>query len=366
MSENKSSNGNKRAKRDSQPGAAQGGVRITAQGEVGESRSDLVASAQPASETAIVPSPAGPVVQPPTAQASVVAIQSMNGRDVIEDEFGGVGEGLEGIGAADMVMPAIAVMQGQSPEVKESGGKIKDGDFLIKSTGQVIDGKTGFLFIACGFKHAFNHWNNRVDEQKMPAGNGKGFIKEHLLNSDLVMKLTMGQKVFGPVLVDETPGQATSLVETKTIFGLIIDLETGAYQFATLPCSSSKIAAYNNVATTIRNTRVKGRPLNAYNFVWRVTTAQKKKKGTNNYYADLQFAPAFEPFLAPESHSLLTSNSDPNLFAVARQLAQDVAAQRVKAETHVDDTVPEANDTGDADRGKYTGQQRVDDQDIPF
>jgi hypothetical protein len=356
MSEIKS---NKRAKRDSQPSAAQVSGEIEA------------AAVTPASSQVAAPPTNTEVAleaAPPAAQASIVPVTQLDGRlpAVVEDEFGGVGEGLDGIGAADMVMPAIAVMQGQSPEVKESNGKIKDGDFLIKSTGQVFDGKAGFLFVACGFKRAFNHWNNRVDETKMPAGNGKGFIKEYADNSDLVMKLTGGQKVFGAVPVDETPGQATSLVETKTIFGLIVDPETGAYQFATLPCSSSKIAGYNNMATTIRNTRVRGRQLNAYNFIWRVTTVQKKKKGTNNYYADLQFNPAFDAFLAPQSKSLLTQNSDANLFAVARQLAQDVAAQRVKAETHVDDAVIDADD-GDAGGGRYTGTNGgTSAEDAPF
>lgn len=346
MSDNKTST-KTRSKRDTGPGAQAPAVTTTAV----EGTQAVVVDLVPAASTEIT-------VQPPTAQASMVPVASMTGQPV-EDEFGGVGEGLDGIGAADMVMPAIAVMQGQSPEVKESGGKIKDGDFLIKSTGQVIDGKAGFLFVACGFKRAYNHWNNRVDEQKMPAGNGKGFMKEYADTSELVMKLTGGQRVFGAVLVDETPGQATSLVETKTIFGLIIDPTTGAYQFATLPCSSSKIAAYNNMVTTISSTRVRGRKLNAYNFIWRVTTAQKKKKGTNNYYADLQFAPAFEPFLAPESKSLLTKNSEPTIFEVARGLAQDVAAQRVKAETHVDDSVESSNDDGDG-TPKYAGQQGGD------
>lgn len=357
MSE-KTSSKSPRAKRDSSPGAQ----------EVTPASSEVSAppAAQPAPQEETVPSPAGLVHQPPTAQASIVPV-----KQPVEDEFGGEGEGFEGFHPTDNVMPAVAVMQGQSPEVKQSNGKIKDGDFLIKTTGQHFDGKKGFLFVVCGVKRAFNLWNNRNDESNgQTPGNGKGFIREYADGDSFVEKLTGGQKIFGPIAVNTTPGQATSLVETKTLFGLLIDEETGQYQLATIPCSSSKINAYNNTTSTIRTFRLNGRKLNIYNFIWRVTTAQKQKKGTNHYYANLQLDPAYEPFTAKDTRSLLTKSSNATIFEVARQLTQDIAAQRVKAETHVDDAVDTSaggEDTGDADGGRHTGTNgKVGSDKIPF
>jgi hypothetical protein len=358
MSENKSSNGNKRAKRDSQPGAAQGGVRITAQGEVGESRSDLVASAQPATETAIVTSPAGPVVQPPTAQASIVPVPSMNGQ-VIEDEFGGVGEGFEGAHASDNVMPAVSLMQGGNPEVKER--KAKDGDFMIKMTGQVIDGQKGFLFLPVYYHRKFNHWNNRKDK----GGNGGGFIRTYDDNDPEVMKRTGGGPVFGPLPVDETPGSATQLVETKTLFGLLVDEETGSGQMVTIPCESSKLKAFNSAVSSMQQYRHPGRgKLNTYNFMLRVKTGTETDRKSGQMYSALKIVPANGTL----KESLVSAKSHPELFEMARALHADIVAGRKKAEEMQVGANGEAdgNDTGDADRGRYTGQPNGNDQDIPF
>jgi hypothetical protein len=293
-------------------------------------------------------SPAGLVHQPPTAQASIVPLPPARQ----EDEFGGFGEGHDGAHASDNVMPRVSLLQGGSPEVKQK--LATDGDFMIKSTGQVIKGETGFLFLPVWYRRTFLHWNNRQDK----GGNNQGLIREYPDNDPFVRDILTKRlgnpdaAVFGPVPVDETPGQASSLVETKTLFGLMVD-EDGQASMVTIPCESSKIKAYNGAVSAMQRYRHPGRSgkLNTYNFLFRVSTKLEQDKKSSQWFAALKINPANGAL----KDSLVSEKTNPELLGLARELLADIKTGKKKAEEATQSDFV----SNDADEGGYVPDGNV-------
>jgi hypothetical protein len=91
------------------------------------------------------------------------------------------GQGLDQIGAKDVSLPFILILQSLSPQVKKGDPNridgAEEGDFFNTLTREVIDGSEGFTVVPCGFQKAWVEWR--------PRTTGGGFVKSY--NTDAIM-----------------------------------------------------------------------------------------------------------------------------------------------------------------------------------
>jgi hypothetical protein len=101
------------------------------------------------------------------------------------------GSGQENIGANDLTIPRISILQANSPQVKKSDGAYvkgaEEGDFFDNVTGTVYaKGEEGFKFIPVYYKRENIEW--------VPKDDGGGFVKSWGADDSILAQCTKDSK----------------------------------------------------------------------------------------------------------------------------------------------------------------------------
>lgn len=133
--------------------------------------------------------------------------------------------GFDGIGADDLALPFISILQSNSPQVKVGEKQIEgaaEGDFLNTVTGEIY--KREFRAIPCAYRKAYIEWT--------PREAGGGFLGEH--NEAILSQCTKNDK-FKDVLPN-----GNLIVPTAYHYVLVVKAD-GSYERAVISFTSTQL-----------------------------------------------------------------------------------------------------------------------------
>lgn len=231
-----------------------------------------------------------------------------------EDEGGG----FEGTTSDDFSIPFLSILQSGSPQCKKKGSEYiegaEEGMLYNTATGEITKGDVGVQIVACCTEHIFIEWKNRQKD-------GGGFIGIHALDSDVVSVAKAASTEFGKYYVPVEGGVDHDLVETFVFYAILLDTEGEIVGPCMISCSSTKIQAYKNIMTPLR--QVKGRPP-LFAFRLRVTTVfETRAKGDSWNFK-----------IVPANGSPVESLIDPStpLFAAGKAFKEEVASGKARVD----------------------------------
>jgi hypothetical protein len=263
---------------------------------------------------------------------------------VVEIDEEDRGAGLKDIDPNERKIPFLRIIQTNSPEVEEGNPKFiagaKPGMFFNTATKQVYK---ALIMIPCARDHKYIEY--------IPREAGSGFVGIRGPKDPLVLELRAKQGKFGKLSngvtkrnVDGKALDGTEIVESFEIYGIFIDVETGAKFRAIASFSSTQISKYQGLIDRSDafeyqlgdGTLVKPA---LYSHKWLcTTTVEKNKKGTFRGWVIGLFAKK-EDGSDDVSIKSFVKKSDP-LFVMAKEFAKFV--EEGKAEVDYANAEPEA------------------------
>jgi hypothetical protein len=248
------------------------------------------------------------------------------------------GSGFEDMGAADLAIPFLAILQKGSPQVDEEKEAYIDGAkpgmILNTVTQEVYDGKgEGILFVPVHRVHNYVEW--------VPRDSGGGFVAVHEVESPMIIQARK-HGAFGKLA---SPDE-NDLVETFSVFGLLVH-EDGSFDSAIIAFSSTQIKHYKRWMTTARGIMVRspqGKRVNPPLFahVYRLKTKGEQNTKGSWHGWDIKF----------EGGNAATARleQDNDVYQAAKGLRDLVTSGQARAayNTAQDDTA-----TGGGDEDEY-------------
>lgn len=248
---------------------------------------------------------------------AVAKVESKNQQVAAFDYGDHAGEGFEGMTNDDMSIPFINVLQSNSPMVED--GDSKSGDLYNTVTKEESPGDTGVGFVPVHFERAYVEWR--------PRSSGGGFVALHDPTSDTVKQAIEdndGNK-FGKLKTGEN-----ELIETKYMYGLLIDDDNAVQGFAVLSFTSTKIKVFNDWLTSMR--LLKGKPP-----IWANRARVKTVKQKNEHGTFYNFK--VEPFMGGDwVGSLINPTTDGNLLQEAVEFKKLVVSGMARASFETQET----------------------------
>lgn len=253
--------------------------------------------------------------------------------ELAQADFGDyAGGGMENVGAGDVLMPFLGIIQALSPQVEKGNAKFIEkcevGDLYNTVTNELFgDGKL-VHFVACCKETKYVEWVKRND--------GGGLVAFHEPGDDFVRDIIARAK--DKFKLETEDGH--DLVETHYVTGGLIDGPEGKTleQPIVVSFSSSKIKVYKGqLMTRIRT--IKGDPP-MFGFRFEITVvADKNKKGQP--YKNFRIEPACGDMAASAN---LPGTEFEGLLREGKALVEMVHAGAAKADF--------TNTTNDASPGK--------------
>lgn len=250
--------------------------------------------------------------------------------------------GREGMGLKDIALPYLSILQALSPQVKKSDPKriqgAEEGDLFNTVTEELYGGNDGVVFVPCAYQRCNVEW--------MPRDSGGGFVAQHFTD-DILAKCTRNERGF-----DVLPS-GNIVVTTAYYYGMLLDEgNEGSYDPIILSLARTQLKKSRRWNAQISAIQVKSgeTAFNPPMFAskWKLTTVPEQKKDYSWFG------------IKTENLGLI---SNPELYAAAKKLAQDVSRGLVKAATPVETEV-ELNPTPGA--AKPGGKKDDLEDDIPF
>lgn len=179
------------------------------------------------------------------------------------------GAGTENIGADDVALPYLQVVQSLSPERDRTSPKYirgaEEGHLFDTVTRELFDGEQGISVIICHYSKAFVEW--------VPRKLGGGFVKAHA---------TLQEAEFNKKSPDN------DIIETATYHVLYADPSSGQLRPAVLPMTSTKLPVSRSLNSRIKGllVPVRGRQVNPPVWMQEYTlrTVPAKNKQGQPYY----------------------------------------------------------------------------------
>jgi hypothetical protein len=95
-------------------------------------------------------------------------------KNLATEMVGDANKGMENIGADDVAIPFLCILQSNSPQVKKGSGKIKgaeEGDIFNNVTNEVFSGEDGILVVPSFYQKSYVEW--------VPREQGGGFVRSY-------------------------------------------------------------------------------------------------------------------------------------------------------------------------------------------
>jgi hypothetical protein len=239
------------------------------------------------------------------AQAGQVSVHSF-----IED----AGAGFEDMGASDVAMPFLSIIQKGSPQVDDANAEkfiaeARPGMILNTLTGQLYDGKAGIEVVVCGYKKLVTEWT--------PRDSGGGFKGIHAPDSAAVANATLKD---GKLRTSD----GTIMVDTAYYFLLYFSAAEKAWLEAVASMASTQLKASRRLNSLMRGVKMMavkdGKPVSftppmfSHKYLFK-TIAQKNDRGSWHGWDISSIGPI----------------ADPTLYQVAKDFHSSVASGKVQA-----------------------------------
>ena len=183
------------------------------------------------------------------------------------------GLGLDGVDASDFAIQWMRIIHYQCPETTEGDARYlpdaKPGMLLNSATLQVVDGKTGGIFVPVTREHKYLEY--------IPRDAGGGFQGSWDLTDPRIADLRRNQGQFGRLLLEN----GNELTETFSFFGLFLPDETDVWRVG-ISFSSTQIRKYRML--TGRLASLIGTPPKYPTFAWRWRVSSQPESNKKGRY----------------------------------------------------------------------------------
>jgi hypothetical protein len=194
----------------------------------------------------------------------------------LQDIMADAGAG-QNMGAGDLGIPYLAILQSNSPQVNPGHAKYIEGAqagmFMNTATGEVFDGrKEGVVLIPCAYARDYDEWKDR------DSGEG-GFVATHPITSDIMSKTKPNAKN-KPALPD-----GNVIWETAKQFCLLRNPTTGRTEQVLMTLKSTHLKANRRWNNLINASVIPGTSVQAPRWLFPyVMKTQLETKGNNSYF----------------------------------------------------------------------------------
>ncbi len=261
------------------------------------------------------------------------AVTKVEKNEVVAYDYGeDAGVGVDDIDRSEMAIPFIGILQSNSPEIqpiKKGGLEGAELGMLINTvTKEVVDGDVGIPFVACFKTHEYIEW--------VPRDSGGGFVAVHAVGSEVVAEAIATAQKENADFGKFTTKAGNDLVETYSLYGVLLDEDGEPNSVAVIAFTSTKIKKYKQLNTKLKS--IKGRPP-IYSLSLIIKTVDEKNKKGDFVNFDIVFAVennGLKSKLSPTSEA----------FQAAKTLRESIIAGEARAD-HAATTNSAAGDDAD-------------------
>lgn len=243
--------------------------------------------------------------------------------DYLEELQNDSGSGFEGVTSADIAIPYYGILQAMSPQVKRGPQQIvtaKEGDIYNTVTQEVIPADKGIIVIPCVFQKAWVEW--------VPREKGGGFVEQH--QDDGIMAKTVQDDKKNNVLPS-----GNHIVETAYHYVIRVK-EDGSIERAIISMTSTQlkssrrwIAQQMGIQLKVGERMINPPPF-SHTYLFKTSLQQKDSWVWSGW--DIGAA---------------TLIQDRDLYATAKEFANDIKKGLVKISPPPSDEVPQQSQVPD-------------------
>jgi hypothetical protein len=223
------------------------------------------------------------------------------------------GAGVDGLGAEDLAIPFLKILQKMSPELDDIA-KAKAGDLFNTVTKEVVRGSDGIRVVNCAYTLQYIEWE--------PRGSGTGAPHAIYSAGDTLPRTERGDDNKDYVV----DGSGRYLERTAQHYVLVID-EDGITSQALLPMKATQFKKSKQWNSALKSLKMKDGNGDLFtparwSHIWHLESVSEENK--NGSWHGWQV-------------SKDSQIKDPNLYAEAKLFAQSIMAGQVKVQ-HVQET----------------------------
>lgn len=195
----------------------------------------------------------------------------------LQDIMADAGAGSSDMGAGDLGIPYLSVLQPGSPQLKPGHAKYIEGaivgQWFNSATNETFAG--AIQFIPCAYERKYVQWHDR------DLGEG-GYVMDHPIDSDILTKTRKNAKG-QPCLPDQNQDL---VIETAYQYGMMLNPNTNRWDNVVMPLKSTALAANRRLNNLIAGSTIPGTDMQAprwmYPYLIRTVLVTK---GQNSWYA---------------------------------------------------------------------------------
>lgn len=194
----------------------------------------------------------------------------------LQDIMADAGVGSGDMGAGDLGIPYLSLLQPGSPQVKPGHSKYIEGarvgEWFNSATGETFSG--AIHFIPCAYERKYVQWHDR------DLGEG-GYVMDHPIDSDIMTKTAKNSKG-QPCLPDQNHDL---VIETAYQYGMMLNPNTGRWDQVVMPLKSTALKANRRMNNLIAGATIPGTQMQAprWLYAYSLSTALESK-GQNSWY----------------------------------------------------------------------------------
>jgi len=212
----------------------------------------------------------GQAVAPVTAEGQLPV-----GYD-LQDIMADAGVGSADMGAGDLGIPYLSLLQPGSPQIKPGHAKYIEGarvgEWFNSATGETFSG--AITFVPCAYERKYVQWHDR------DLGEG-GYVMDHPIDSDIMSKTAKNAKG-QPCLPDQGHDL---IIETAYQYGLMQNPNTGRWDQVVMPLKSTALKANRRMNNLIAGSTIPGTQMQAPRWLFPFTLSTAlESRGQNSWY----------------------------------------------------------------------------------
>jgi hypothetical protein len=193
-------------------------------------------------------------------------------QDIMED----AGVGSADMGAGDLGIPYLSLLQPGSPQLKPGHAKYIEGarvgEWFNSATGETFSGAIDF--IPCAYERKYVQWHDR------DLGEG-GYVMDHSIDSDIMTKTVKNAKG-QPSLPDQGHDL---IIETAYQYGMMHNPNSGRWDQVVMPLKSTALKANRRMNNLIAGATIPGTQMQAPRWLYSYSLSTVlESKGQNSWY----------------------------------------------------------------------------------
>ena len=194
----------------------------------------------------------------------------------LQDIMADAGVGSADMGAGDLGIPYLSLLQPGSPQLKPGHAKYIEGarvgEWFNSATGETFSGSIDF--IPCAYERKYVQWHDR------DLGEG-GYVMDHAIDSDILSKTVKNAKG-QPSLPDQNHDL---IIETAYQYGMMHNPNTGRWDQVVMPLKSTALKANRRLNNLIAGAQIPGTQLQAPRWLYSFgLSTVLESKGQNSWY----------------------------------------------------------------------------------